>query len=126
MRLKKAQNVITIIFLSLMSFNMIAGLSLYNKTDILLTYLKIYGVHLSIILTFYFSQTKIDVKVVAQFKLILILFLLIIWNLIIFATSISAADELTSFNAELDNYSEYTNILIAGGIVYFFNGNPKK
>ena len=124
MALRKAQNSITIIFLALMVLNIIGGLSLYDsEASIIIIYLKAYGIPLSIILAFYFSQKRSELKTVPKFRFILLLFLIFLWNGSILAFSISSIDDMGILASELARFPEYGNILIAGGIVWLFNGN---
>ncbi len=122
MKLSKAQNIIAVVFLVLMVFNAIGGMTLHNVVDTYSIFLSIYGVHLSIILTYYFVQEPIENKTVPKIRFILLLLLLLIWNGIIAGLTVSSYETVADLQANLDEFPHYADFLIAGGIVWLFNG----
>lgn len=122
MNLHKAQNWVTISFIGLMIINVIGGISLFGAADVFSIYLSIYGVHLSIILAYYFVQEPTVQKVVPKFRFILLLSLLVIWNGIILGITIFSVESIEDLDENLGQFPDYADFLVAGGIVWMFNG----
>ncbi len=122
MLLKKAQNIASVVFIFLMLLNILGGISISNSSDIFLIYFKIYGIHLSIILTFYFSQKSLESMVVPKFSLILLIFLFISWNGMIMWITYNSSNSVALLEENLSEFPGYASFLIAGGIVWLFNG----
>jgi hypothetical protein len=86
-------------------------------------FLELYGVHLSIILAFYFSQGEKEIKKVTnKFTLILLILFIIMWNGILMSITTSSRDNLDVFISQTTDFAVYGNFLVAGGIVWLFNG----
>ena len=105
-----------------MVVNMVGGMTLHNVTDTFPIYLSIYGVHLSIILTYYFVQDPIADREVPAFRFLLLLMLVLIWNGIILGITVSSAQSVAALEENLGMFPDYADFLIAGGIVWMFNG----
>lgn len=125
MKLDKAQNITTSVFIILMIINILAGLSLFESTDVFFVYIKIYGVHLAIILTYYFVQDPVKAKTVPPFKLMLLITLILLWNGLIMFVTVYSEFDINVLQQKLGEFPNYANILIASGIVWLFNGNKK-
>ena len=125
MTLIKAQHWTTVVFIFLMIINTIAGLSLFNNVGVFYEYINLYGVHLAVILTFYFAQDKTTVKAlnVMPFKLGLIIALILMWNGLVMGIAIYTAPDFDIFKETIEVFPEYAGFLIAGAIVWLFSGN---
>lgn len=123
MKLKIAQNIVTIIFLVCMLINLSLGYQYQEEKFAVNKFLELYGVHLSIILAFYFSQGETEIKKVTnKFTLILLILFIIMWNGILMSITTSSRDNLDVFISQTTDFAVYGNFLVAGGIVWLFNG----
>lgn len=127
----KGRNTVTILFIALMIINIVAAISMVSegRASVFSVYLKLYGVHLSIILLFYFSGKSIVDHRMPVFVFVLTVLLLVLWNGAIMAVTsfslldidIGSNDEVVELDASLSSFHDYGNILIAGAIVWLFN-----
>ena len=129
MKLSKAQNIITILFLVLMVINIVAGLSLFTDAGVMLKYLQLYSVHLGIIIAFYFSQGNIQNRKIDSFRLVFLILLLLLWNGGIMGTTVlsynPASVSYETIFTNIDSWADYANFLVAGGIVFYYNGKSQ-
>jgi len=125
MLLKKAQNTVTFFFILFMLINILGGITVSSSAEVFLIYFKIYAIHLSVILTFYFSQKSIKSKLVSKFSLGLLLFLLLSWNSMIMWIAYNSGNSVSLLQKNLAEFPSYAGFLIAGGIVWLFNGKTE-
>lgn len=129
MNLSKSQNILTIVFISLMLINILAGVSLFQDevSEILSIFLGIYGVHFSIIITFYFVEKRSNAQkiIVEKFKIFLLLFLVLAWNVIMLFVTYSCPDTTENLQDKLMEATKFADFLIAAGIIWLYNGNNK-
>ena len=121
--LSRAQKVVTIIFLLCMVF-MIVVANQYHKgkiSDIIGILLSLYGTHFTIILTFYFTNKSQKEARISQFKFLLALFLIILWNVFIFLSVKGAKQDFQKFADDLMRFPEYAGFLIAAAIVWLYS-----
>lgn len=125
MNLTKAQNWITIIFIFLMVLNILMCYSVFQTSDIFLVYLQTYGVHLSIILAYYFVQENKGTKQVTKFKFGLLLTLILMWNGLILGIMLDTEFKVDVLTKKLGEFPQYASFLIAAGIVWLFNSKDE-
>ncbi len=128
MKLSKAQNITTVFFLVLMFINTLGAISLFDFSKVVNIYLETFGIHLSIIIAYYFVQTQSASKtiVVSKFKLVLLLILITMWNGLIMGVTIQHSSHIESLEHDLSEFTRYADFLIAGGIIWLYNGNQDK
>lgn len=126
MNLAKAQNWTTIIFIVLMVLNILMCYSVFHTSDVFLIYLQTYGVHLSIILTYYFVQDERASKQVGKFKFILLLVLIFLWNALIMGIMLDSEFKVETLNKKLGEFPQYASFLIAAGIIWLFNSKNEE
>jgi hypothetical protein len=84
-------------------------------------------VHFSIILTFYFVEKRSNAQkiIVEKFKIFLLLFLVLAWNVIMLFVTYSCPDTTENLQDKLMEATKFVDFLIAAGIIWLYNGNNK-
>lgn len=122
MKQSTAQNATTVVFIAFMLINIWLASGYHEGASFLKPFLAVYGIHLTIILTYYFMQEPIADKLVARFKFFLLLGLLLIWNGIVALITVDAGRDLQKLQVSLTEFPEYAGFLIAAGIIWLFGG----
>ena len=124
MKLYKAQNWTISIFIFLLIFTTVGGLSLFNTVNVFSAFISLYGTHLAVMLTFYFTQSKakLQSEEVKPFKFGLIITLIVLWNAIIVGISIYTAPDFDYFKELIEVFPEWAGFIIAGAIVWLYSG----
>lgn len=125
MNLARAQNITTVFFMVLMFINTLGAVSLFDFSKIVNIFLETFGIHLSIIIAYYFVQKQSANKaiMVSKFKLVLLLMLITMWNGLIMGVTIQHSSHLENLEHDLSEFTRYADFLIAGGIIWLYNGN---
>ena len=123
--LSLAQRLVTIVFL----FCMLSMIYIANQFKTLTfielngIILSLYGTHLSVILTFFFTTKSPKGAVVSNFKFILAFVLILAWNVFILLTILGSNGDYETLKTELFRFPQYAGFLIAAAIVWLFSSS---